>query len=144
MSVLVRNTVSPKITEQEKAVLEQIKQTRRYPVCRFELRSSKEEDLVSTALDAVHLTDEHETMESVKARAALLKSLEEKGLIVINYSLKTFIKGDYLRYHHSDIYHELEQLVQEGGKREGYLFDYSFVKKGQAVLTPKGEYAVRA
>ncbi len=144
MSVLVRNTVSPKITEQEKKILEQIKQTRRYPVCRFELRSSKEEDLVSTALDSVHLTDEHESMESVKARAALLKSLEEKGLIVINYSLKTFIKGDYLCYHHSDIYHELEQLVQEGGKREGYLFDYSFVKKGQAVLTVKGEYAVGA
>lgn len=144
MSVLVRNTVSPKITEQEKKILEQIKQTRRYPVCRFELRSSKEEDLVSTALDSVHLTDEHESMESVKTRAALLKSLEEKGLIVINYSLKTFIKGDYLCYHHSDIYHELEQLVQEGGKREGYLFDYSFVKKGQAVLTVKGEYAVGA
>lgn len=144
MSVLVRNTVSPKITEQEKKILEQIKQTRRYPVCRFELRSSKEEDLVSTALNSVHLTDEHESMESVKARAALLKSLEEKGLIVINYSLKTFIKGDYLCYHHSDIYHELEQLVQEGGKREGYLFDYSFVKKGQAVLTVKGEYAVGA
>lgn len=143
MSVVVKNTVSPQITEEEKALLTQIKNERRYPVCRFELRSSKEEDLVSTALDAVHLTDEHETMESVKARATLLKSLEQKELIVLCYNLKTFVKGDYQLYHHSDIYHQLEELVKEGGKREGYLFDYSFVKKGLAVLTIKGKYAVR-
>ena len=37
----------------------------------------------------------------------------------------------------------LEQLVAEGSQREGYLFDYAFVKKGMAVLTCKGKYAIR-
>lgn len=143
MSVVVKNTVSPQITEEEKALLTQIKAERRYPVCRFELRCSKEDDLVSTALDAVHLTEQHESMDSVKARAALLKSLEEKGLLVLYYDLHTFVKGDYQLYHASDIYHKLEELVEEGKNREGYLFDYSFIKKGRAVLTVKGNYAAR-
>ena len=95
MSVHINHTVSPTITEEEKEVLQQIHAAVRYPVCRFELRSSREEELRSTALDAVHLTDEKEGMESVKHRAELLKSLEEKGLIVLFYHLKTFAKGDY-------------------------------------------------
>ena len=40
-------------------------------------------------------------------------------------------------------FHLLEQLVAEGSQREGYLFDYAFVKKGMAVLTCKGKYAIR-
>ena len=89
MSVVIRNTVSPTVTTEEQELLQQIHAARRYPVCRFELRCSWEEDLISTALDAVHLTDANESMESVKSRAALLKSLEEKGLLVLFYDLKT-------------------------------------------------------
>lgn len=85
MSVHINHTVSPTITEEEKEVLQQIHAAVRYPVCRFELRSSREEELRSTALDAVHLTDKKEGMELVKHRAELLKSLEEKGLIVLFY-----------------------------------------------------------
>ena len=59
------------------------------------------------------------------------------------YHLKTFVKGDYQLYHHSDIFCQLQQLAEEGSKREGYLFDYAFVKKGVAVLTIKGKYALR-
>lgn len=143
MSVCIRHTVSPQVTKEEMEILQEIKAVRRYPVCRFELRSSQEDELVSTALDTVHLTDENETMESVKARGELLRSLEEKGLIMLVYQLKTFVKSDYQPYHNSAIYHQLQQLVQEGGKREDYLFDYAFVKKGMAVLTVKGKYAVR-
>ncbi|MEE1393443.1 MAG: hypothetical protein U0K65_04720 [Negativibacillus sp.] len=143
MSVVIRNTVSPTVTTEEQELLQQIHAARRYPVCRFELRCTWEEDLISTALDAVHLTDANESMESVKSRAALLKSLEKKGLLVLFYDLKTFVKSDYQLYHDSAIFHQLEQLAEEGGKREGYLFDYAFVKKGMAILTIKGKYALR-
>ena len=143
MSVIINNTVSPEITQEEKELLQAIKNVRRYPVCRFELRCSFEDDLISTALDAVHMEDVHETMEAVKARAALLKSLEEKGLIVLFYDLSAYVKGDYKVYHDSDIYHTLETMAEEGGQREGYLYDYSFIKKGQAVLTIKGKYAAQ-
>ena len=74
---------------------------------------------------------------------SILNRMEEKGLIVLFYHLKTFVKGDYQPYHHSDIFCQLQQLAEEGSKREGYLFDYAFVKKGVAVLTIKGKYALR-
>ena len=130
MSVGIHHTSSPVISQEEKQLLKEIAGANRYPVCRFELRSSREDELISTALDAVHLERQDEEMEPVKARAPLLKSLEEKGLLV-------------LYYHDSDLFHLLEQLVAEGSQREGYLFDYAFVKRGMAVLTCKGKYAIR-
>lgn len=142
MSVHICHTVSPQLSAEESELLHQIGRCRRYPVCRFELRSYREEELVSTALDAVHLQNEQETMESIKARAALLLSLEEKGLIVLYYGLKTFVKSDYQCYHNSAVFAELCELAQEGAKREGYLFDHAFVKKGIAVLTIRGKYAL--
>ena len=73
---------------------------------------------------------------------SLLLSLEEKGLIVLYYGLKTFVKSDYQLYHDSVVFAELCGLAQEGAKREGYLFDHAFVKKGIAVLTVRGKYAL--
>ncbi|MFR3552482.1 MAG: hypothetical protein ACLTWW_08760 [Negativibacillus sp.] len=70
------------------------------------------------------------------------KSLEEKACWCY-YDLKSYVKKDYQPYHDSDLFHLLEQLVAEGSQREGYLFDYAFVKKGMAVLTCKGKYAIR-
>ena len=78
MSVHICHTVSPELTAEEAALLRKIGQSRRYPVCRFELRSTREEELVSTALNAVHLESAQDTMDSIKARAALLLKLEER------------------------------------------------------------------
>ena len=142
MSVHICHTVSPELTAEEAALLREIGQSRRYPVCRFELRCTREAELVSTALNAVHLQSAQDTMYSIKARAALLLKLEEKGLIVLYYGLKTFVKSDYQMYHDSDVFAQLCQLAQEGAKREGYLFDYACVKKGIAVLTVRGKYAL--
>lgn len=41
------------------------------------------------------------------------------------------------------MFHQLQELAVEGGKREDYLFDHAFLKKGQAVLTVKGRYALQ-
>ena len=79
MSVCIHHTSSPVISQEEKQLLKEISGANRYPVCRFELRSSREDELISTALDAVHLERQDEEMEPVKARARLLKSLEEKA-----------------------------------------------------------------
>ena len=50
MSVSIRHTVSPTMTEEEQKLLRSIGAVRRYPVCRFELRSSKDRELCSVAL----------------------------------------------------------------------------------------------
>lgn len=99
MSVCIHHTSSPVISQEEKQLLKEISGANRYPVCRFELRSSREDELISTALDAVHLERQDEEMEPVKARARLLKSLEEKGLLVLYYDLKSYVKKDYQPYH---------------------------------------------
>ena len=91
MSVSIRHTVSPTMTEEEQKLLRSIGAVRRYPVCRFELRSSKDRELCSVALDAVHLQDASEQIEPVKERGARLKSLEQKGLIVLYYGLSSYV-----------------------------------------------------
>lgn len=143
MSVSIRHTVSPTMTEEEQKLLQSIGTVRRYPVCRFELRSSKDSELCSVALDAVHLQDANEEIESIKERGELLRSLEQKGLIVLYFGLTTYVKSDYQIFHDSVIFRQLQELAAEGGKREGYLFDRAFLKKGQAVLTVKGRYALQ-
>lgn len=143
MSVSIRHTVSPTMTEEEQKLLRSIGAVRRYPVCRFELRSSKDRELCSVALDAVHLQDAGEQIEPVKERATLLKSLEQKGLIVLYYGLSAYVKSDYQIFHDSAVFYQLQELAVEGGKREDYLFDHAFLKKGQAVLTVKGRYALQ-
>ena len=130
MSVSIRHTVSPTMTEQEQKLLRSIGAVRRYPVCRFELRSSKDRDA-------------SEQIEPVKERGARLKSLEQKGLIVLYYGLSSYVKSDYQIFHDSAVFHQLQELAAEGGKREDYLFDRAFLKKGQAVLTVKGRYALQ-
>ena len=91
----------------------------------------------------MHLQDAGEQIEPVKERATLLKSLEQKGLIVLYYGLTTYVKSDYQIFHDSAVFHQLQELAAEGGKREDYLFDRAFLKKGQAVLTVKGRYALQ-
>lgn len=141
MSVAIHCTASPGITAQERELLREIRGSRRYPVTRFELRSTREPSLRSTALDNVHLRDPGEGMEEVKARAALLRSLEEKGLIVLNFELISYVKSDYQPYHDSALFTLLSRTVEEGRGREGFLFDYPFLKKGLAALTLRGRYA---
>lgn len=91
----------------------------------------------------MHLQDAGEQIEPVKERGTLLKSLEQKGLIVLYYGLTAYVKSDYQLFHNSALFHQLQELAAEGGKREDYLFDRAFLKKGQAVLTVKGRYALQ-
>ena len=48
MSVCIHHTSSPVISQEEKQLLKEISGANRYPVCRFELRSSREDELIST------------------------------------------------------------------------------------------------
>ena len=64
-------------------------------------------------------------------------------MIVLYYGLSFYVKSDYQIFHDSAVFHQLQELAAEGGKREDYLFDRAFLKKGQAVLTVKGRYALQ-
>ena len=126
------------ITAAEKALLREIGEGRRYPVVCFELRSSREPSLRSVALREVHMETGRETMEEVKARAALLKNLEQKGCLRLRYGLFVTVAADYAPYPASSLVAMLQELVGEGKEREGFLFDTAVINRGMAELTKAG------
>ncbi|MBC8586408.1 hypothetical protein [Youxingia wuxianensis] len=126
------------LTAQEKQLLFSIYGKKRFSIVRFELRSSKEKDLISTALNHVHLESREDTMETVKALGAKLAALQEKGLIFISYSLAVTARSDYALYYESQLYRQFCALTEQGKQRPEFLFDTPYIKRGLVTLTPKG------
>lgn len=131
------------ISKEEKQVLQTIQNSKRFPIVRFELHSTKEKELVSTALNYVRITDAQDSMETVKARAAILQSLQEKKLIKINYSLKAWVASDYKIYYASKLYEMLCHMVMEGQNNPKFLFDMPYMKRGMVTLTKTGSAAAK-
>lgn len=127
------------LTEEEKQMLVDIRNAKRFPIVRLELHSSEDEDVVNTALNYVRITDPEDSMEEVKARGAALKSLMEQGLVFIDYTVRVWVSGDYDVYYKSKIYELLCHTVMEGAKRPGAVFNLPYMRKGYATLTIKGE-----
>lgn len=131
------------ISKEEKQALRVIQNSKRFPIVRFELHSTKEKELVSTALNYVRITDAQDSMETVKARAAILQSLQEKKLIKINYSLKAWVASDFKIYYASKLYEMLCHMVMEGQNNPKFLFDMPYMKRGMVTLTKAGSAAVQ-
>jgi len=128
-----------KLTEDEKKILLEMQNEKRYPIVRLELHSSQEDELVNTALNYVRITDETDSMELVKARGIALQSLMEKGLVFIDYTIRVWVVGDYTIYYKSKIYELLCNTVLESSKQPGTIFDMPYLRKGYANLTARGE-----
>lgn len=128
------------LTQEEKTILHTM-WNKRFPIARLELHSSQEEELVNTALNYVWITDENDSMDTVKARAAALQSLMEQGLVFIDYTIRVWVAGDYDVYYKSKIYELLCHTVMENSKQPKTIFDLPYLRKGYAELTRKGEKA---
>ena len=122
-------------------LLQEIAQSRRYPVVRFELRSSKDRSLRSTALSHVRLQTPDEGLEEIKVRGAALQELEQAGLIVIDYSLPVTLTSDYAVYQESAAFQLLQKTVEEGKKHPDFLFDQAVIRRGMARITSRGRKA---
>ena len=131
------------ISKEEKETLQAIQNSERFPIVRFELHSTKSKELISTALNYAWITDAQDSMETVKARAAVLQSLQEKMLIQINYSMKAWVASDYKIYYESKIYEMLCHMVIEGQNNPKFLFDTPYMKQGMVTLTKAGSAAVK-
>lgn len=127
------------ITQEEKKILLEMKQAKRYPIVRLELHNSEDTELVSVALNYVRITDAQDSMETVKERGAALQSLMEKGLVFIDYTVRVWVSGDYDVYYKSKIYELLCHTVMESAKRPEAIFNLPYMRKGYANLTAKGE-----
>ena len=131
------------LTEGEKNILLDIDREKRYPIVRLELHSSENEEVVSVALNYVRITDPEDSMETVKVRSAALKSLMEKGLVFIDYTVLVWVSGDYDVYYKSKIYELLCHTVMESAKQPGAVFNLPYMRKGYAILTVKGAKTVK-
>ena len=127
------------LTEDEKKILLDIENTKRFPIVRLELHNSDQEELVNTALNYVRITEANDSMEVVKARGAALKSLMEQGLVFIDYTVCIWVSGDYDVYYKSEIYELLCHTVMENAKQPNTVFNLPFMRKGYAELTRKGQ-----
>lgn len=127
------------LSEEEQKILREIRNAKRYPIARLELHNSEEEELISIALNYVRVTDPEDSMETVKTRAAALRSLMERGLVFIDYTVKVWVSGDYSVYYQSKVYEALCHAVMEGAKRPGAVFNLPYLRKGYASLTRKGK-----
>lgn len=130
------------LTKREKQMLLEVRQSRRYPIARFELHSSRSEELVSTALDYVRIVEEDDSMELVKERGEALRSLEEKGLLRADYDINVWVCGDHTIYYRSALYALLCRTAMEAQSLPGCVFDVPAIRKGYVRLTARGRKAV--
>ena len=135
--------IAGSLTELEKELLLDVRDCNRFPIGRFELHSSKEDSLVSTALNHVVIESLDDPMEQVKTIGAALASLEEKGLIQLDYDLKIRVVSDYDAIANSDVFAQFCQMVEDAQQRPGFLFDRAELCKGMAKITVKGERVAR-
>lgn len=133
-----RNIMHFELTEEEKNILIDMRNQKRFPIVRLELHNSEEKDLVSIALNYVRITDPEDSMELVKARGDALKSLMERGLVFIDYTVRVWVSGDYDVYYKSKIYELLCHTVMESAKKPDSLFNLPYMRKGYAQLTARG------
>lgn len=132
------------LSKEQKLFISNIKNSKRFAVTRFELRSSTEPDLISTALNYVHLENPNESMETVKKRSALIEKMYHDGLINVCYHLPLSARSDFQVYLDSDVYHQLCQLVEDGKQKPDFLFDTAYLKRGVITVTEKGRQAFLA
>ena len=128
--------------QEMKALLQAAAVTGRLPIVRFELRSSKDRELISTALRDVWMTGPDDGMALVKARAARIAEAAQAGLVQVTYHLPVTLRRDYALYEESGLFAQLRQMTEEGAKRPDFLFDIPHIKRGAVVLTDAGRRAL--
>lgn len=136
--------IADSLTELERELLLAVRDCNRFPIGRFELHSTKDDSLVSTALDHVVIESPDDSMEQVKIIGAALASLEEKGLVLLDYDLKVRVVSDYDAIANSDLFAQFCQMAEDAQLHPEFLFDRAELAKGMARITLKGERVARS
>ena len=129
------------LTIEETELLGKIAEAKRYALVQFELGSSKDTSLRSIALRNVHIVEEDESMQIVKARGAVLQRLSDEGYIILDFHPAVHVASDYAIYSKSAIYMQLCEMAEEAKTKPGFLYDSPCIRKGSVVLTAKGRKA---
>lgn len=122
------------LTEDENAFLNHLLSYTFLPVTRFVLRSTKEKDFIVHTLSPVYIEYEDDSMDKVKFVSEILNSLEEKGVISIDYDIK--LKNyEYSEYYNSDLYKYFQKTIEEGKEQKNFLGDIAELETGSMAIT---------
>lgn len=126
------------VTENQKNFLHELAHRHFLPVARFTIKDSREDSFISTALAPVFLNAATDDMNSVKEAGAFLQTLEDLGLITLDYDIP--LSGySYEEYKTSTLYDYFCKTVAEGATRPNFLGNTPVLELGSIALTEEGE-----
>lgn len=129
------------LSQEEIAFMNQLAQSPYLPLARFIVKSTKSDHLESVALAPVYINNRADSMEMVKHMGTVLKSLEGKGLITLDYELP-LENGDYTDYSQSELYAYFKETVAQAKGKEEFLYDIPSLELGSIALTYLGQIAI--
>ncbi len=126
------------VSENQKDFLHQLSHHRCLPVARFSVQDSRQTDFVATALAPVFIRSVADDMATVKEAGVFLQTLEDMGLITLDYDLP-INKYGYEAYKDSTLYAYFCATVAQGATRPDFLGDTPILELGSMALTDAGE-----
>ena len=128
---------NPTINADEKALLLELQKNTYLPISQFIMSSSIEEEAAFIALEPVYIENLNDTMETVKAKGAVLCELEKKGLITLDYDIP-IERYDYRFHTNSKLFAYFKQTIDEGRNNPNFLCDTAEIEPGSIALTELG------
>ena len=117
------------LTELEFSILEKLRTHRVLPIVNFEIYSTKEKSLSTTALKNVLLFDRTDTMEQVVQRAEAVEALERDHFIRLEFD-DDFEAQPFELYAESNVYQDFVRTVAKGAGQSDFLLDEPFIYRG--------------
>lgn len=125
----------------ELAILQTVDAASCLPCARFLGLKSDEDEVAVDCLSPVYLYETTDSMEDAKSIGAVLKGLEDKGLLSLDYDMP--IDGyDYTLYTESDLYTFFCQTMEEAKSQPNFLCDTPQIELGSMAVTPLGDAVI--
>jgi hypothetical protein len=131
------------IVKEELELLLELKEYNYLPISEFVMCSSENDHVRFSGLAPVYIKKMNDSMEVVREKRTVLKQLEEKGLISLDYDIP--LQGyDYSMHTESELYKYFIETVEAGKNNSDFICDKAEIEFGSAALTLLGEKAVQS
>lgn len=131
------------LSREELEILLELKEYCYLPIAEFVMCSSVNDHVRFTALAPVYIEKIEDDMEKVKNINTILRELEKKKLISLDYDIP--LKGfDYTIYTKSEVYQYFIESINEGKEKTEFICDTAEIEFGSVALTDLGKRAVNS
>ncbi len=121
-------------TPQEREFLLNLLERQFLPMAQFVVTSTQTHEFEMVALSPVYLEQRDDTMEVVRERGDMIHNLEHQGLLTLDFDIP-LDPLSYEIYEQSALFALLQETVEEGQKRGGYLGDQATIQQGSIAIT---------